>query len=66
MAIALRHAGWSIRGRSRHRCTNQVRDDLPPDELELLHASLAGGTQPSTAAIRRLVSVTMSRLGSPR
>jgi AcrR family transcriptional regulator len=43
-----------------------VRNDIPPDELGSysLHALAGAGTLPSTAAVRRLVKVTMAGLRS--
>jgi AcrR family transcriptional regulator len=47
--------------------TGDVRDDVPPEELAsyCVHA-LAGAGQRSMAAVRRLVSVTLSGLRPPR
>jgi AcrR family transcriptional regulator len=45
-----------------------VRDDIPPDELAhyCFHALTAGSALPSKAAVRRLVSVTLSGLRPAR
>jgi AcrR family transcriptional regulator len=42
----------------------ELRDDIPPDELAVycLNALGAGGSLPSKAAVRRLVSLTMDAL----
>jgi AcrR family transcriptional regulator len=44
-----------------------VRDDVAPDELAsyCLHALAAAGSLPSEAAVRRLLTVTLSGLRSP-
>jgi AcrR family transcriptional regulator len=44
--------------------TGHTRDDIPPDELAsyCLHALTAASSMPSTAAIRRLVTVTLAGL----
>jgi len=46
--------------------TGDVRDDIAPDELAsyCLHALTAASSLPSTAAVRRLVSVTLAGLHS--
>jgi AcrR family transcriptional regulator len=48
--------------------TGEVRDDVAPDELAgyCLHALTAAGTLPSKAAVRRLVTVTLAGLRTPR
>ena len=45
-----------------------VRDDVPTDELArfCLHALAAASSLPSTAAVRRLVTVTLAGLSPPR
>jgi AcrR family transcriptional regulator len=45
-----------------------IRDDVAPDELAsyLLHALTAASSLPSKAAVRRLVTVTLAGLRSPR
>jgi AcrR family transcriptional regulator len=47
--------------------TGDVRDDVAPDELAsyCLHALTAAGSMPSKAAVRRLVTVTLSGLRPP-
>jgi AcrR family transcriptional regulator len=47
--------------------TGEVRDDVAPDELAsyCLHALTAAGSLPSKAAVRRLVTVTLSALRRP-
>jgi AcrR family transcriptional regulator len=48
--------------------TGEVRDDVPPDELATycVHALAGAGSQRSTTAVRRLVSVTLAGLRPPR
>ncbi|MDC0713349.1 TetR/AcrR family transcriptional regulator [Stigmatella sp. ncwal1] len=48
--------------------SGQLRDDVSPDELVIfcLHALSAASSLPSMAAVRRLVSVTMSGLRPPK
>jgi AcrR family transcriptional regulator len=48
--------------------SGEVRDDVAPEELAsyCLHALTAAGSLPSKAAVRRLVSVTLAGLRSPR
>jgi AcrR family transcriptional regulator len=48
--------------------TGDIRDDVAPDELTsyCLHALAAAGSLPSEAAVRRLVTVTLAGLHSPR
>ena len=48
--------------------TGDLRDDIAPDELAsyCLHALTAASSLPSKAAVRRLVSVTLAGLRSPR
>jgi AcrR family transcriptional regulator len=48
--------------------TSNVRDDIAPDELAsyCLHALAAASTLPSTAAVRRLVTVTLAGMRPPR
>jgi hypothetical protein len=45
-----------------------VRDDIGPDELAnyCVHALTAAGSLPSTAAVRRLVTVTLAGLRPQR
>ena len=45
-----------------------VRDDVAPDELAsyCLHAITAAGSLPSKAAVRRLVTITLTGLHPPR
>lgn len=47
--------------------TGELRTDVAPDELAsyCLHALAAASTMPSTAAVRRLVSVTLAGLRPP-
>jgi AcrR family transcriptional regulator len=47
--------------------TGDVRKDVPPDELAsyCLHALAGASSQPSKAAVRRLVSVTLAGLHPP-
>ncbi|SRR6266700_6377495 len=48
--------------------TGEVRDDVTPAELAsyCLHALTAASSLPSTAAVRRLVTVTLAGLHPPR
>ncbi|MGH3948829.1 MAG: TetR/AcrR family transcriptional regulator [Pseudonocardiaceae bacterium] len=48
--------------------TGDLRDDVAPDELAsyCLHALTAAGSLPSTAAVRRLVTVILAGLRPPR
>jgi AcrR family transcriptional regulator len=48
--------------------SGDLRDDVAPDELAsyCLHALTAAGSLPSKAAVRRLVTVTLAGLRSPR
>ena len=48
--------------------SGDLRDDVAPDELAsyCLHALAAASTLPSTAAVRRLVAVTLAGLRPPR
>jgi AcrR family transcriptional regulator len=48
--------------------TGDLRDDVAPDELAsyCLHALTAASNVPSKAAVRRLVTVTLAGLRSPR
>jgi AcrR family transcriptional regulator len=48
--------------------TGDLRDDVAPDELAsyCLHALAAASSLPSTAAVRRLVTVTLAGLRPPR
>ncbi len=48
--------------------TGDLRDDVAPDELAsfCLHALAAAATLPSTAAVHRLVTVTMAGVTDPR
>jgi AcrR family transcriptional regulator len=48
--------------------TGDIRDDVAPDELAsyCLHALAAAGSLPSEVAVRRLVTVTLAGLHSPR
>jgi AcrR family transcriptional regulator len=48
--------------------SGDIRDDVAPDELAsfCLHALAAAGSLPSTAAVRRLVTVTLAGLQPPR
>jgi AcrR family transcriptional regulator len=48
--------------------TGDLRDDVAPDELAsyCLHALTAASNLPSTAAVRRLVTVTLAGLRPPR
>ncbi len=48
--------------------TGKLRDDVPPDELAnyCLHALTAASSLPSTAAVRRLVTVTLAGLRPPQ
>jgi AcrR family transcriptional regulator len=48
--------------------TGDVREDVPPDELAsyCLHALSAAASLPSKAAVRRLVTVTLTGLQPPR
>jgi AcrR family transcriptional regulator len=48
--------------------TGEIRDDVAPDELAgyCLYALTAAGSLPSKAAVRRLVTVTLTGLRPPR
>jgi hypothetical protein len=48
--------------------SGQLRDDVPPDELAsyCMHALAAAGSLPCEDAVRRLVTVTLAGLRSPR
>jgi AcrR family transcriptional regulator len=48
--------------------TGEFRDDVPPDELAsfCMHAASAARSLPSKAAVRRLVTVTLTGLRPPR
>lgn len=51
-----------------HAQRGDLRDDVAPDEFAsyCLHALMAASNLPSKAAVRRLVSVTLTGLRSPR